>query len=327
MNYSKKLVRATVLLAGLAVGGLAQAGASWPQGAVRIVVPFPPGGAADLVARLIGQKLSESTGQSFIVENRAGASGTIGAQTVARSSPDGGTLLLSSPAEVLVGKIAGQKTSYDPDKDLVPVTLVGETPLAIVTNTKSGVTSFQQLLDQSKDPNTTISYGTPGIASPQHFAGESVNLIGQAKMLHVPYRGATLVTQDLMGHQIPFAVLGMPPVVEHHRAGKLKILAVTSKQRAASLPDVPSVSETANFADYDFTNWFGVFVPTGTPAPMVDDIASKISNVLTQKDIVAKLSTMGMDARATTSDQFKAFLTGQKAKYQAVQKVSGIRIE
>jgi tripartite-type tricarboxylate transporter receptor subunit TctC len=327
MNYSKKLFGATVLLAGFVMGGLAHASSSWPQSAVRIVVPFPPGGAADLVARLVGQKLSESTGQSFIVENRAGASGTIGAQTVARSSPDGATILLSSPAEVMVGKIAGQQTSYDPDKDLVPVTLVGETPLAIVTNLKTGITSFQQLLDQARDPKATISYGTPGIASPQHFAGESVNLIGKAKMLHVPYRGASLVTQDLMGHQIPVAVLGMPPVVEHHRAGKLKILAVTSKQRAASLPDVPSVSETSHFADYDFTNWFGVFVPTGTPDAMVGDIASKISNVLTQEDVIAKLRTMGMDARATTPDQFKSFLADQKSKYQAVQKDSGIRID
>jgi len=327
MSYLRKIISVTVLFASLTAGGVGYASPAWPDHQVRTVVPFPPGGAADLVARLIAEKLSATTGQSFVVENRAGASGTIGAQTVARSNPDGHTLLLASPAEVLVGKIAGQHAGYDPETDLVPVTLVGETPLAVVTNLQTGIISFQQLLDQARRPDTTISYGTPGIASPQHFAGESINLIGQTKMLHVPYRGATLVTQDLMGHQIPVAVLGMPPVVEHQRAGKLKILAVTSRQRAPALPEVPSVSETPGFSDYNFTNWFGVFVPKGTPAPMVDEISSRIREVLKQEDIVTKLRAQGMEARATTVEEFKAFLADQKVKYLTVQKKSGIRIE
>ncbi|SUV86266.1 putattive exported protein [Bordetella pertussis] len=199
------------------------------------------------------------------MENRTGAAGTIGAQAVVQSTADGNTVLFASPAEVLVSRIAGQKTSYDAGKDLQPVTLAGETPLAVVVNPAVPARTLAELVALARKDPSAISYGTPGTGSTMQFAGEALNLAAGIKMLHVPYRGAAPAIADLLGNQIPVAIVGVPPLVAHHKSGKLRILAVTGSQRIAALPDVPTVAEELGVADYRYTNWFGVYVPGNTP--------------------------------------------------------------
>lgn len=327
MHYAKKMLKLVGLAISItAISSVAHA-ESWPERPVRMIVPYPAGGGTDFTARLIAQELSKKTGQNFIVENRTGASGAIGAQSVVQSQPDGYTVLFASPAEVLVSAIAGQKTSYDPQKDLEPVTLAGETPLGIVINPASPVKSLAELLTQAKKASSELSYGTPGAGSTMQFAGEALNLTAKTKILHIPYRGAAPAIADLLGNQIPMAIVGIPPIITHQQSGKLKILAVTSTQRSSALPDVPAVAELPGFSDYRYTNWFGVFVPKGTNPAIVTKLSSLFHDVLQQEAIRKQLIDQGVEPVGNTPAEFAAFLASEKAKYQAVQQKSGIKIE
>jgi len=184
---------------------------TYPAKPVRVVVPFPPGGGVDFVARTVAQRLGDTMKQTFVIENRTGASGMIGADAVAKSAPDGYTLLVASPAEVLVGPIAGQKVPYDAERDLQPVTLIGETPLVIVAHPSVAVRSLQDVFALAKKQPGKLSYGTPGNGSTMHFAGESLNAIAGISIMHVPYRGAAPAVADLLGGQVPLGIVGMPP--------------------------------------------------------------------------------------------------------------------
>ncbi|NYT35993.1 tripartite tricarboxylate transporter substrate binding protein [Allopusillimonas soli] len=302
----------------------AVASGAWPQQAVRLIVPYPAGGGTDFSTRLIASELSKRTGQEFIVENKTGASGTIGAQTVARSAPDGYTLLVASPAEVLVGQIAGQKTAYDPKTDLLPITLVGETPLAITVHPSVPAKTLPELLALSK--SEPMSYGTPGVGSTMQFAGESLNLVAGTNIMHVAYRGAAPAITDLLGDQIPMAIVGMPPVINLHQTGKLRIVAVTSERRSSVLPDVPAVSELDGYAKYRFTNWYGIYAPKGTDPAILEKMAQWVGEVVRQPEIKAQLQQKGVEPVGNTPAEFAQFLREERERYEAVQKRSGIHI-
>lgn len=302
----------------------AAAGTIWPEQAVRLVVPYPSGGGTDFTARLVASELSKILGQDFIVENKTGAAGTIGAQTVARSAADGYTMLVASPAEVLVGQIAGQQTSYDPQKDLVPVTLLGETPLVIVAHPSIASKTIDDLIKLSK--KEPLSYGSPGVGSTMHFSGESLNLKADTQIMHVAYRGAAPAITDLLGNQIPLAIVGMPPVVVHHQAGKLRIIAVTSKKRSSALPDVPAVSEMDGFEDYRFTNWYGVFAPAGTAPEILEKMSKAVAKVVSMPEIKKQLLEKGVEPVGNSPQEYAQFLKEEKARYEAVQKSANIKI-
>ncbi|MBK7657791.1 MAG: tripartite tricarboxylate transporter substrate binding protein [Betaproteobacteria bacterium] len=242
---------------------LAQA---YPTKPIKIIVPYPAGGGVDFVARTVGLRLSEVFGQPVVVENRGGASGSIGAAAVASSAPDGYTLLLASPAEVVVGPVSGQKVPYDTARDFAPVTLVGETPLAIVAHPSVAAKDIGELIAAAKKDPAKYSYATPGGGSTMHFAGESLNALAGVSILHVPYKGAAPAVTDVLGGQVPLGIVGMPPVVQPTKAGKLKMLAVTSTKRSPTLPEVPAVAEIKGMEGYRFTNWMGLFAP-GEDAP------------------------------------------------------------
>ncbi|CCN05548.1 tripartite tricarboxylate transporter family receptor [Bordetella bronchiseptica MBORD675] len=314
-------------LAGIAAAAPLHAAETWPDRPVRLIVPYPAGGGVDFAARLIASDLSKQTGQNFIVENRTGAAGTIGAQAVVQSTADGNTVLFASPAEVLVSRIAGQKTSYDAGKDLQPVTLAGETPLAVVVNPAVPARTLAELVALARKDPSAISYGTPGTGSTMQFAGEALNLAAGIKMLHVPYRGAAPAIADLLGNQIPVAIVGVPPLVAHHKSGKLRILAVTGSQRIAALPDVPTVAEELGVADYRYTNWFGVYVPGNTPAAVGDRLAALIHASVYRDAIKAQLAEQGVEPIGNTTPEFVRFLAGEKARYETVQRKSGIQMD
>ena len=316
-------------LAGLLIFGLATslAAQTWPAKPVRLVVAYPPGGGLDFVARTVAQRLSEVVKQPIVVDNRTGASGTIGAQNVATSTPDGYTLLLASPAEVLVGPIAGQKIAYDPQQDLMPVSLIGETPLVIAAHPSVQAKTIQELLADVKKQPGKMSYGTPGGGSSMHFAGESLNALAGIELQHVPYRGAAPAVTDLLGGQVPLGIVGMPPTVQYAKSGKLRILAVTSARRSATMPNVPAMAEIPGFADYRFTNWMGLYAPAKTPQAVVDQIAAAFAAVVREPAIREKLIAGGVEPIANTPTEFASFLSSERITYSKVAKERGIRAE
>ncbi len=299
----------------------------YPVKPIRMIVPFPAGGGVDFVARVIGQKLTEALGQLVVVDNRSGASGLIGADAVAKSAPDGYTVLLASPAEVVIEPSAGMKTPYDPHKDLVPVTLAGETPLIVAAHPTVPVKSIGELIAYARSHPSNLSYGTPGLGSAMQFAGETIKLVGKVQILHVPYKGAAPAVTDLVGGQIPIAIVGMPPMVPMVKANKVRGLAVTVEKRSPALPDVAAITETQGFEGVRYTNWMGVFVSANTPAPIVEVLNSNIARIVHMNDVKEKLATQGVEAVGDSVAQFKAFLDAEFAKYSRIAKTAHITME
>ncbi|MDB5825174.1 MAG: hypothetical protein JWR21_3878 [Herminiimonas sp.] len=312
-----------IALSALSATAFAQ---EWPASKpIRVVVAYPPGGGVDFVARTVSQRLGEVLKTSVIVDNRTGASGSIGADIVAKSSPDGYTILIASPAEVLVGPISGQKMGYVPERDLMPVALVGETPLVIAAHPSVPAKTLQEFIALAKASPSKYSYGTPGTGSTMHYAGESLNALGHIELQHVPYRGAAPAIADLLGGQVPIGIVGMPPTVPFAKSGKLHILAVTSEKRSTAMPDVPSVAELPGFAGYRFTNWMGMFVPAKTPQALVDKLAATIDRIVHEPAMKSKLSQQGVEPAGGTPADFAAFLKTESETYSRVQKERGIR--
>lgn len=298
---------------------------AYPAKSIRIVVPYPAGGGVDFVARTVGQRLSEIWGQSVVVENRGGASGTIGAAAVVAAAPDGYTLLLASPAETVVGPAAGQKVSYETMRDLAPITLVGETPLAIVAHPSVPAKTLPEFIQLAKRDPSKYSYGTPGSGSSMHFAGESLNALSGLSLLHVPYKGAAPAVTDVLGGQVPLVIVGMPPVVNPSKTGKLKMLAVTSLKRSPAMPDVGAVAEIAGMDNYRFTNWMGLFAPAKTPSDVIDRIAREVAKVVREPAVQKKLLAQGVVAEGNSTTEFVAFLRAESERYTRIAKERNIR--
>jgi tripartite-type tricarboxylate transporter receptor subunit TctC len=297
----------------------------WPNKPIRVVVPYPPGGGVDFVSRTVSQRLGEVLKATIVVDNRSGASGTIGADLVAKSAPDGYTVLVASPSEVLVGPIAGQKVAYSPEHDLAPVTLIGETPLVIAAHPSLAAKTIQEFIALAKKSPGKFSYGTPGGGSTMHFAGESLNALAGIDIVHVPYRGAAPVVTDLLGGQVPIGIVGMPPVVPHAKSGKLRVLAVTSAKRSAAMPEVPAMAELPGFAGYRFTNWMGVFVPAKTPQAVIDKLAGAISKIVREPAVKEKLLSQGVEPVGSSPAEFGVFLAAERESYTKIAKERGIR--
>ena len=319
-------MRRALVLAALcaSTGALAQA---WPAKPVHIIVGYPPGGGHDFVARVVAQRLGENLKQSFVVENRTGASGVIGTDYVAKSVPEGHVFLVASPAEVVVGPLAGQKTPYDPDKDLAPVALIGETPLAIAIHPSGPAKNIQELLAYARRSPGKLSYGTPGSGSSMQFAGESLKAIAGVFIVHIPYRGAGPAVADVLGGQVQIAIVGMPPVVAHHKSGKLRIVAVTSEKRSAATPDIPAMAELPGFAGYHFTNWQGVYAAAKTPKAVIDRMAAEISNVVREPAMRERLLAAGVDPLGLGPAEFTAFLARERDTYGRIAKARNIRAD
>lgn len=318
-------MRMLALILGLAAtSAFAQ---SWPSKPVRVIVGYPPGGGHDFVARTVAQRMADTLKQPFVIENRAGASGAIATDYVVKSAPDGHTFIVASPAEVLVGPIAGQKVPYDPDKDLAPVGLIGETPLAVVVHPSVQASTIQELIALAKRSPGKLSYGTPGTGSSQHFAGEALKAIAGAFIVHIPYRGAAPAVADLLGGQVEIAIAGMPPVVGHHKSGKLRILAVTSAKRSAATPDIPAMAELPGFKGYAFTNWQGVYVAARTPPAVVEAMSAAIRAAVQDAETAKKLLAAGVDPLGLNAAEFTAFLARERATYAKVAKDRDIRAD
>jgi tripartite-type tricarboxylate transporter receptor subunit TctC len=323
----RKTLKALAIAGAALAAALPAAAQNWPDKPVRLVVAYPAGGGVDLVARTVGQRLSEVLKQQVVIENRTGASGTIGADFVAKAAADGYTFLLASPAEVLVGPIAGQKTAYNPETDLVPVALAGETPLVIIAHPSVPAKEIKDLVEYAKKNPGKLSYATPGNGSSMHFAGESLKAQTGVSLSHVPYRGAAPALNDVLGNQVPVGIMGMPPVVAHAKAGRVNIVAVTTAKRSSVFPNVPSVAEMPGLKDYRFTNWMAVFAPAKTPAAIVERFGAEIAKAVNEPAVKEKLLAAGVEPMGIAGTELTAWLGEERKRYKDVASSRGIKFE
>jgi len=299
----------------------------WPSKPVRVIVGYPAGGGHDFTARIIATRLAEVLKQPFVVENRAGASGTIATEGIAKGPADGYAFIVASPAETVVGAVAGLKMAYDWEKDLAPVTVIGDTPLAIAVHPKVGVASIQELLATAKRNPGKLSYGTPGSGSSMHFAGESLKTLAGVFIVHIPYRGAAPAVSDLLGGQVEIGIVGMPPVMGPHKGGKIRIVAVTSLKRSAATPEIPAIAELPGFAGYSFTNWTGVFMAAKTPPAVIERLAAEIGRIVKEPAVRDKLLAAGVEPLGLSTAEAVKFFEREKATYSKIAKARNVRAD
>jgi tripartite-type tricarboxylate transporter receptor subunit TctC len=296
---------------------------AFPSRGLQLIVAYSPGGTGDIVARSISDKLAKALGQSVVVENRAGASGAIGAHSVTTATPDGYTLLVGQTAEVAINQHWLKGLNYDPDKDLVPVALAAVVPLALVVPAKAPYSTMREFLAALK-AKPKLSFASAGTGTPGHFAGELLKLKFDSNLNHVPYKGAGPALNDLIGAHVDFYFPGFPAAAPHVKGGNLKMLALSSAKRSPATPDVPTVAEVTGLEDYDFTLWAGIFAPRGTPQPVVDRLNKEINAVLDQGDVKARLEEIGAIVTPMSVAEFKQFVQRESSKYAHVIKETGI---
>lgn len=297
----------------------------WPERTVRLIVPYAAGGGTDTVARVLAQKLGETFGQRVIVENRPGASGMVGAQVVARSDPDGYTLLVGSPAEIALNQNLFPDMGYDPLVDLTPVTLLAWTPLILAAHPSFAAATPAELVRLVHEQQ--VNYSTPGIGSSHHLTGEYINKLTAGNLTHVPYRGAAPAVTDAVAGQVKLTIAGMPPVVPFIQAGSLKAIAVTSRARSPKFPDIPAMSETPGFEDFDFTNWFGLLARAGTPAAILAKLQVASVEALKDPHVREILATQAAEPVGNTPAQFRDFIRAEAAKYARLVELTGLTLK
>ena len=319
---------AFVLLA-LIVGGaftVAQP-QSYPMKPLRFVVPFPPGGPLDIMARGIGVKLQEAWGQPVVVENKPGAGGGIGADVVAKSPGDGYTLLMGAVSTHAINPWLYASIPYDPVKDFIPVTLVAQVPNILVVNPSLPVKSVKELIAYAKAKPGALSFASGSTGSTGHLAGELFKTMAGVDMVHVPYKGAAPAMFDLLAGQTQLMFDNIANALPQVKAGKLRALAVTTAKRSPAVPDLPTIDE-AGLTGFDLTTWFGVFVPAKTPKEVVDKLNGEIVKALSGKELRDRLTAMGTEPPSITKpSDFAAFVQRESAKYAQVVKTSGARVE
>jgi tripartite-type tricarboxylate transporter receptor subunit TctC len=296
---------------------------TYPGRTIQLIVAYAAGGTGDIIARSVADKLGAALGQSVVVENRAGASGAIGAHSVTSASPDGYTLLLGQTAEVAINQHWLKGLTYDPDKDLMPVALAAVVPLALVVPAKAPYSTLPEFLAALK-AKPKMTFASAGIGAPGHFAGELLKLQFDDNLTHVPYKGAGPALNDLIGNHVDFYFPGFPAAAPHVKSGNLKILALSSAKRSPTAPDIPTVGEVTGNKDYDFTLWAGIFAPRGTPQAIIDRLNKEINKVIEDPDVKTRLEGAGAVVTPMAVNQFKDFVQNESAKYLRVIKQTGV---
>jgi tripartite-type tricarboxylate transporter receptor subunit TctC len=304
----------------------AAAAEPYPARPVRFVVAFPPGGGTDIIARSIAQKLGERLGQQVLVDNRPGAGGNIGTDIVAKSSPDGYTLLMGSAGPLAINASLFARMPFDPIKDLAPVTLAASTPNVLVVHPSLPAATVRELIALAKARPGEINFASSGHGTPAHLAGELFNSMAGVKLIHVPYKGAAPALADLLGGQVQLMFSTMPPALPHVKDGKLRALAVTSLKRSPAAPDLPTVDEIA-LPGFEANTWHGVVVPAGTPGAIVARLNREIVAILHLPDVVERLSGQGAEALGSTPEEFAAYIKSESVKWAKVVRDSGAKAE
>ena len=295
----------------------------YPSKPIRFIVSFPPGGSADLISRAIAPRMSEKLGQPVVVENRAGAGGMIGVDAVAKSAPDGSTIGLAAAGALTTNIHIYPSMPFHPEKDLAPISMLAMIPFFLVAHPSQPAT-LKEVIAQARSGN--LAYGHGGQGSTMHLAGELLNMTAQIKLQAVPYKGSGPVSADVLGGQVPLGVVDVPSAIANVKAGKLRALAVTSKQRISAAPEVPTFEE-AGLRGYEAVGWFGAVAPAGTPKDIINRLNTEIRNALAAPDVKERALTAGAEPHATSPEEFAAYIREETKKWGEVVRAAGIKLQ
>lgn len=323
-----RMLGAIGLALALSGGPAAVMAQDFPSKPLRMVVGFAPGGGADIVARLVGAKMAENLGQQVVVENRAGATGTIAADNVARSPADGYSLFLGSQSTMVVAPSLFPSLPFKPEKDFAPVSQVVTMPLILVVNPALvDAKTVQELTDHiRKAGDGAVSYASSGQGGPQHIAGELYAHMVGTKVTHVPYKGESAAMADVLGGHVPYMFANLPVALPHISSGKVRPLAITSLKRDPKAPLIPTLAESG-FKDFEVSTWYGVFAPANTPKPVVDKLSKSIQTVLEQSEMQAKLSEQGFTVVGSDAAAFSGYVASELPRWSVVIRDIGIKPE
>ena len=330
MNPVFRIAVATLLSAAFAGQAWAQgpstsSGQAYPNKPIRFVVPFPPGGGTDIVSRLLIAKLTETLSWRIVVDNRAGAGGSVGMEVAANSAPDGYTLVMGQTSNLAINPTLYKDIPYDPMRDLVPVVLVGEGPIALAVRNESPMKTLADLVATAKAKPGAISMASPGSGTVAHLSGVRLMQAANVKFEHIPYKGASAAIPDLLGGNVDFYVSSVPSVQAQVAAGRMRILAVTSKRRSPIFPNVPTVSET--YPGFDAVTWFGILAPAKTPAPIVAKLNAEVNKALQDPNVRKAIEKEGGEVIGGTQQQFADLMKSDLAAWAAVVKSSGAKVD
>lgn len=320
------LANTAALLAAPALAQTAFAQNTFPVKPITLVVPFAPGGSTDVVARIVAQKMSENIGQQVIVENRAGAGGSIGASAAAKAPPDGYTILMATISTHTLNPIMGKIKPYDPIKDFAPITLLATIPSVLVVHPSLGVNTVQELIALLKREPGKHSYGSSGNGTPLHVAGELFKRLTGTDIQHIPYRGAGPAMNDLLGGQFKIMFDNLPPSVPHIRSGTLKALAVTVKERVPGFENIPTMIESG-LKDFDVYSWNGLLAPAGTPPAIIAKLNEEANKAIADPGVKAKLTDISALTVGTTPGELATFIAKELAIWEPVIKAANITID
>lgn len=307
------------------VGGLAHA-SDYPNRPVRVVVPFPPGGATDVVGRFVAERLQNALGQPFVVENRSGASGNIGVSEVVRSASDGYTLVVGAPQTLTINPLLFNNLTFDPQKDLAPIVMVASVPNVLIVNKNLPVKSVQELVKYIQDNPDKVRYGSPSVGSTPHLSSEMFATMTGATIQHIPYRGSAPALQDLIGGQIEMMFDNLPAALPQIRAGTVKGLAVTTLERSGSAPDLPTLDEEG-VKGFESRGWFSLLAPAGTDRAILERINSVVNDALKEPEFLQRLAGVGADPVGGSIEDFRDAIKAESVRWAKVIKEADIKIE
>ncbi|MEI7497052.1 MAG: tripartite tricarboxylate transporter substrate binding protein [Betaproteobacteria bacterium] len=328
LNFIKscRLALSLMVLLNLFVHASVNAQAAYPDRPIKLVVPYPPGGTTDLLARTLAPRLSERLGQPILIENRAGAGGVIGSQVVAKSPADGYTLVFGSIASHGILPAIQTPQPYDPIRDFAPVSLVAITPNVLLANVSAPAKNLSELIALAKSQPGKLNFGSTSLGGSPHMSGELLKSQAKIQMVHVPYKGGAPMLVDLMGGQISFAFDNLPSSIQHIRSGKVKALAVTTAKRWPHAPEIPTMAE-AGLPGYESSAWFGLLAPGNTPKAVVDLLQRHVSAILKQPEVEKIYLEQGAMPVGNTSEEFVRFITAEMQKWKTVVSDTGVKLD
>ena len=298
----------------------------YPQRPIRFVIPQSPGGASDTVGRVVAQRLSENFGQQFVIDNRPGATGNVGAELVKNAPADGYTMLLTA-ANLVTSPGLYQRVPFDPVKDFAPVSQLAQSPNAFIVHPSFAARTLKELIDIARAKPGQIDFSSSGHASTQHLAGELLNFVAAIKLVHIPYKGGGPALIDLLGGRVPVMVSSLPAAIPHIKTGKARGLAVTGLKRSSAMPELPTVAEAGGFAGYDAVTWQGLVLPSATPSAVIARVSGATIKVLAMSEVKDRLLGLGYEPVGNTPTEFASFIRAELERWPRVIKAAGIKSE
>ena len=312
-------------LIGVAAPG-ARAQATYPGRNIKLIVPYPAGGTTDLLGRLVAEQIKSGLNAVVVVENKPGAATTLGAEQVARSEPDGYTIMIATSTTLAINKTLYKKLPYDPVKDFAPISLVAAVPFALIINPGIPAKTLPEFIAYAK-ANPGLAYGSAGNGSPHHLGAEMLRSAAGIDIRHVPYRGSVPAMLDVIAGHIPFMVVDLQPALQQIKEGKLRVLGVTTSKRVAAAPDIPTLAE-GGLTGYELVAWQGIVAPAGTPRPIVDALAAQIAKLLSAPETRDKMTNLALEILpGSTPDSFAAFIKSEVDRWADIVKKSGAELE